>query len=58
VKILLLEDVELAPFRLPLSAWLNKHDAEAVLVRPDRYVFGSGVAETLVAAWQAHTKSM
>ena len=57
VKPLSLEDAELAPFHRPLSAWLNEHDAEAVLVRPDRYVYGTGVGETLVATWKAHTKS-
>jgi 3-(3-hydroxy-phenyl)propionate hydroxylase len=57
VKILSLEDAELAPFRAPLSAWLDEHDAEAVLVRPDRYIYGTGVGEALVAAWQVVTSS-
>jgi 3-(3-hydroxy-phenyl)propionate hydroxylase len=42
---------EIAPFRDRLDAWLEKQNAEAVLVRPDRYVFGAGAADTLLAAW-------
>lgn len=30
--------------------WLDAHDAEAVLVRPDHYVFGTGSAEALSKA--------
>jgi 3-(3-hydroxy-phenyl)propionate hydroxylase len=41
----------LSPFRKPLEAWLDEHRAEAVLVRPDRYVFGSGDPGALAAAW-------
>ena len=38
----------------PIKAWLAEHAVEAVLVRPDRYVFGSGLAASLVeqyAVW-------
>ncbi len=31
------------------SGWLG--DNEAALIRPDRYVFGTGAPETLIAAW-------
>jgi 2-polyprenyl-6-methoxyphenol hydroxylase-like FAD-dependent oxidoreductase len=41
----------LTPFRESLGAWLDEHQAEAVLVRPDRYVFGSGDPAALAAAW-------
>jgi 3-(3-hydroxy-phenyl)propionate hydroxylase len=41
----------LAPFRADLERWLDRHGAEAVLVRPDRYVFGSGEPRALAAAW-------
>lgn len=41
----------LAPFRSKMADWLDRHRAEAVLVRPDRYVFGAGPAAQLVAAW-------
>ncbi|MCX7284274.1 MAG: bifunctional 3-(3-hydroxy-phenyl)propionate/3-hydroxycinnamic acid hydroxylase [Novosphingobium sp.] len=33
-----------------VAAWLDAHRAEAVLVRPDHYVFGTGSATDLVAA--------
>ena len=42
----------LAPFRRDLAKWLVEHSTEAVLVRPDRYVFGSGDARSLVDAWR------
>lgn len=41
----------LAPFAKPLAAWLDKHQADAVLVRPDRYVFGTGTAANLAGKW-------
>jgi 3-(3-hydroxy-phenyl)propionate hydroxylase len=44
---------ELAPFRARLETWFAAHDAEAVLVRPDRYVFGVGAPGALLAAWSA-----
>ncbi len=43
----------LAAFRPELEAWLAKAGAEAVLVREDRYVFGTGTAGELVRAYQA-----
>jgi 3-(3-hydroxy-phenyl)propionate hydroxylase len=46
----------LGALRVPLDAWLAKHDAEAVLVRPDRYVFGTGAPATLLRAWSAATR--
>lgn len=44
---------ELSPFAPPLADWLNAQGAEAVLVRPDRYVLGTGTAEALEAGWAA-----
>jgi len=41
----------LAPFARQIGHWLEKHQAEAVLVRPDRFVFGSGQAADLLEAW-------
>jgi len=41
----------LVPFRADLTAWLDAHGVEAVLVRPDRYVFGAGSPSVLLEAW-------
>jgi 3-(3-hydroxy-phenyl)propionate hydroxylase len=41
----------LAPFRDALDTWLTHRQAEAVLVRPDRYVFGTGAPADLAQAW-------
>ena len=46
-----LRDAALAPFAAPLGAWLAARGARAVLVRPDRYVFGAGPASDLAEAW-------
>ncbi len=43
----------LARFADALTAWLDAHQAEAVLVRPDHYVFGTGAAAHLAHAWRA-----
>ncbi len=44
-------DPVLAPFRTDLRTWLQQSGADAVLVRPDRYVFGSGAPADLLDAW-------
>jgi 3-(3-hydroxy-phenyl)propionate hydroxylase len=42
----------LAPFRGDLETWLDgRSAAKAVLVRPDRYVFGTGEPRALTDAW-------
>lgn len=46
-----LTDARLAPYREALAGWLADKGVAAVLVRPDRYVFGAGDAATLAAAW-------
>lgn len=46
-----LDDPKLSSFKEPLNAWLVAHAADAVLVLPDRYVFGTGTAHNLQAAW-------
>ncbi|MCL9999481.1 MAG: hypothetical protein NBV68_08870 [Erythrobacter sp.] len=43
----------LGPFGADIGQWLEAHRAEAVLVRPDRYVFGTGTPAELTAAWAA-----
>lgn len=45
----------LAPFRAALAEWFDAFGADAVLVRPDRYVYGTGTAADLASAWQAAT---
>jgi 3-(3-hydroxy-phenyl)propionate hydroxylase len=47
-----LDDPQLAPYRDRLSEWLDMYDVEAVLIRPDRYIFGVGEAEKLAEAYQ------
>ncbi|HEY3798067.1 MAG TPA: bifunctional 3-(3-hydroxy-phenyl)propionate/3-hydroxycinnamic acid hydroxylase [Caulobacteraceae bacterium] len=42
------DDPRLAPFQIAITAWLDKHGADAVLVRPDRVVFGAGAPAELV----------
>ena len=45
----------LAPFAASLGHWLDRVQAEAVLVRPDRHVFGTGSRDQLLAAWRVET---
>lgn len=52
VRCMSLDDPALAPFRPALASWLAENKAEAVLVRPDRYVFGTGAAASLVDRWR------
>ena len=46
---------KLAPFAASLGQWLDKAQAEAVLIRADRYVFGTGTRDSLRAAWRVET---
>jgi 3-(3-hydroxy-phenyl)propionate hydroxylase len=46
-----LDEPVLEPFRAQLGRWLDEHKADAVLIRPDRYVFGTGDARTLAQLW-------
>jgi 3-(3-hydroxy-phenyl)propionate hydroxylase len=48
-----LDDPAVAPFAAALRGWLEKHNTPAVLVRPDRIVFGTGTAPRLLSAWRA-----
>jgi 3-(3-hydroxy-phenyl)propionate hydroxylase len=51
LQVIELDDPRLGPFKSQLESWLAKHDADAVLVRPDRYVFGTGSLDVLAQAW-------
>jgi 3-(3-hydroxy-phenyl)propionate hydroxylase len=53
VRLLDLGADDLAPFRPTVLAWLDQHEADAVLIRPDRYVFGAGAPRALLDAWAA-----
>jgi 3-(3-hydroxy-phenyl)propionate hydroxylase len=48
-----LGEERLAPFASGLRAWFDHEAVSAVLVRPDRYVFGTGEAGVVNARWQA-----
>ncbi len=47
-----LDDALLTPYRDKLCEWLDRYQADAVLVRPDRYVFGIGDAAMLAEAYR------
>ncbi|MDX3899722.1 MAG: bifunctional 3-(3-hydroxy-phenyl)propionate/3-hydroxycinnamic acid hydroxylase [Sphingobium sp.] len=51
VQLLDIDDAALRPFKAALAQWLDDEGVEAVLVRPDRHVFGTGRAETLLDLW-------
>ncbi|NWH08092.1 MAG: bifunctional 3-(3-hydroxy-phenyl)propionate/3-hydroxycinnamic acid hydroxylase [Alphaproteobacteria bacterium] len=46
-----LGSAELSPFAAPLHAWFDNHGVSAVIVRPDRYIFGTGGPVALIKAW-------
>jgi 3-(3-hydroxy-phenyl)propionate hydroxylase len=50
-RVLMLDADVLAPFRVALAAWFDRQGVDAVLVRPDRYVFGAGDPDRLLKAW-------
>jgi 3-(3-hydroxy-phenyl)propionate hydroxylase len=52
-----LDEGRMKPFRSLLAAWFEKAKAEAVFVRPDHYVFGTGSPVSLRESWSsAHEK--
>lgn len=57
LKIIMLHDSCLIPFKFQLAAWFTEHSAEAVLVRPDRYIFGTGLPNVLAEAWKMFNAS-
>jgi 3-(3-hydroxy-phenyl)propionate hydroxylase len=52
VRAISIDDAVLAPFAGAVGKWLEDHAAAAVLVRPDRYVFGAGAAAALADRWR------
>lgn len=58
VAVLSLDSASLAPFKPALEEWLSKQGVEAVLVRPDRYVFGTGEPAALLAAWRVRLDAL
>ena len=48
LRIIELSDPAIAPFADYLNDWLDNHSCEAVIIRPDRYVFGLGEPGDLV----------
>ena len=51
-----LDGPRLAPFAPEITAWLDRKEADAILVRPDRYVFGTGTPDALAASWAGALK--
>jgi 3-(3-hydroxy-phenyl)propionate hydroxylase len=51
-----LEAPHLKPFVADIGAWLDCQGVEAVLVRADRYVFGTGRPVDLLTAWTSALK--
>jgi 3-(3-hydroxy-phenyl)propionate hydroxylase len=47
-----LDGAVLKPFASRLGAYLDAAGADAVLVRADRYTFGTGSVRALVSAWE------
>jgi 3-(3-hydroxy-phenyl)propionate hydroxylase len=54
IQSLHLDDPLLADFRPALQDWLDRAGVDGVLVRPDRYVFGTGRPAELLQAYAAH----
>jgi 3-(3-hydroxy-phenyl)propionate hydroxylase len=50
-----LDDARLAPFAADIARWLDRRSADAVMVRPDRTVFGTGAPDALQRGWNAAT---
>jgi 3-(3-hydroxy-phenyl)propionate hydroxylase len=48
LQIINLIDPSMQPFQESITQWLDDHDVEAVIVRSDRYVFGTGEPSDLI----------
>jgi 3-(3-hydroxy-phenyl)propionate hydroxylase len=55
IAILALDQPALSPFAGAATAWLDARRAEAVLLRPDHYVFGTGRPKDLIEAFRRQT---
>jgi 3-(3-hydroxy-phenyl)propionate hydroxylase len=53
VKLIDLTSPGVAPFAEVLLKWLDDHNTPAVLIRPDRYIFGTGSPEELLTHYAA-----
>ncbi len=51
LRVISLNDENLRPYQRDLAHWLDRHNAASVLVRPDRYIFGTGAGADLANAW-------
>lgn len=51
LAVLAADSTVLAPFRAEIEDWLARRGADAVIVRPDRYVFGAGDVTAIQHAW-------
>lgn len=47
-----LDSPQAAPFSAAMSEFLESVNEDAVLVRPDKHIFGTGSPEALLSAWQ------
>ena len=52
LRTITLDDPAIADFAPALAEWLDARNAVAVLVRPDRYVYGVGLPQQLMAAYR------
>jgi 3-(3-hydroxy-phenyl)propionate hydroxylase len=51
VRMLDLDAGALALFAKAITQWLDERGAAAVLIRPDRHIFGTGTADQLLSSW-------
>jgi 3-(3-hydroxy-phenyl)propionate hydroxylase len=56
IKAIAVNGPDAAPFSADLVHWLDEHDAEAVLIRPDLYVFATGAPEDLARSYLEHCR--
>jgi len=51
-----LDSPALRPFAAEIDSWLAEHGASAVLIRPDRHVFGVGPPALLLQQWNSRLR--